>query len=163
MEIQIKLGVFRLFDPQGEEGSRGAARSLELHNQRKAALHDVFDNASQEVVVADWGQTDDDNPHEFVELFVGIIGSAALQYIAVPAFQLLAKKLAEKLIDEASSELAKWIIAKLRLKQETKEILDFQMTLPDGTQISVDPPDKDGKVTIYFKDGKVETIQNNAS
>jgi hypothetical protein len=159
METKIKLGVFRRFDPQGEQGSSGAARSLELHNQRKTALHHVFDNASQEVLVADWGQTDDDNPHEFVELFIGLIGSAALQYIAVPAFQLLAKKLAEKLIDEASSELAKWMISKLQPKQNAKEILDFQMTLPDGTMIFVDAPDQNGTITVHFKNGLVETIK----
>ena len=56
------------------------------------------------------------------------------------------------------SELAKTVVAKLRPKQEAKELLDFQIRLPDGTKISVDPPDRDATITIDFKDGKVWTL-----
>jgi hypothetical protein len=157
METQIKLGVFRRFDDrEGQED--GFKYSLELHNIRKNALHEVFDTTKDQVSVSDWGQTDDTQSHELVELVLGVVGSAAFQYVVVPGIQFLANKLAEKLIDEASSELAKWIVSKLHTKQKSKEIFDYFFTLKDGTIITVDPPDTAAKITIQFKNGETESF-----
>lgn len=155
METQIKLGVFRRFDDR-EGHEEGFKYSLELHNKRKNALHEIFDITGDQVRVSDWGQTDDIQPHELVEL--ALVSSAAFQYVIVPGIQFLAKKLAEKLIDEATSELAKWIVSKLHSKQKSKEIFDYFFTLKDGTRITVDPPDTAAKITIQYKNGETESF-----
>ena len=157
METKIKLGVFRRFDDR-EGHEEGFKYSLELHNNRKNALHEIFDTTENQVRVSDWGQTDDTQPHELVELVLGVVGSAAFQYIVVPGIQFLAKKLAEKLIDEATSELAQWIVSKLHSKQKSKEIFDYFFTLKDGTRITVDPPDTTAQITIRYKNGETESF-----
>jgi hypothetical protein len=108
--------------------------------------------------VLNWGKTDDTGPHEWVEISISAIASAGLTYAIVPGLKFVAEKLAEKAIDEGTSELIKWLISKLRPKQESKEILDFQIKLPDGTDISVDPPDRFATIHITFADGSVSSI-----
>jgi hypothetical protein len=132
-------------------------RALELHNRRKAALHDVLDN-EKAIEVLNWGEIDDTQSHEFVEITVGALATTILTYAVVPGVKYVAEKLAEKAVDQASSELTKWLISKLRPKQESNEILDFQIRLPDGTQIHCDPPDGQGEIRIAFTDGAVSSI-----
>jgi hypothetical protein len=153
----VRLGVYRRLDNRFENLADDSPRALELHNRRREALHSVFDQISEIQVVA-WGETDDARPHEFVELGIAGVAGAVFTYALVPGLQWLGKKLAEKAVDTALSELAKTVVAKLRPKQEAKQLLDFQVTLPDGTRISVDPPDRSATITIAFKDGKVSSI-----
>lgn len=110
------------------------------------------------IQVFDWGYTDDSQPHEFVEITLGALAPAAFTYVLVPGLRYVAAKLAEKTSDQAASELAKWLIAKLRPKQELQEILDFQIRLPDGTTIQVDPPGRYARISIAFSDGTVSSI-----
>jgi hypothetical protein len=72
--------------------------------------------------------------------------------------KFLGQKLAEKAVDEAASELVKAVVSWLRPKQESKEILNLVITLPDKTVISVDPPDRRATIHIQFADGKVESV-----
>lgn len=153
----IKIGVFRRLDNRFEGLSDESARALELHNRRKEALHEAFDTQTS-VRVLDWGKTDDSNPHEFVEIVLGAVAVPAVQYVVVPGLKFLAQKLAEKVIDTATSELAKAVVSWLRPQQESKQILDFVITLPDKTEIRVDPPDRDATLNIKFADGKVASI-----
>ncbi|WP_299313568.1 hypothetical protein [uncultured Aquimarina sp.] len=97
--------------------------ALELHNNRKDALLDVFN------------------------------------YAFVPGLKYLGEKLAEKLVDDVITNSVKWIISKLRPKQKSKELLNFQITLPDGTSIYVYPLEGNGSISIHFKDGMVESIK----
>src|SRR5262249_30567039 len=158
MENQLMLGVYRRLDNRFEGLSDESPRALELHNRRKFALHDVFDR-QKEVTVSDWGKTDDTTPHEFVELSIGALASAVFTYAIVPGIKYVGEKLAEKAVDESTSELVKWVISKLRPKQESKELLDFVIRLPDGTQIQVDPPDRNATITIAFAHGAVTSVQ----
>jgi hypothetical protein len=158
MHGSLKLGVYRRLDNRVEGTSDDSDHALELHNRRKAALHEAFDN-DPAIQVADWGDTDDSSPHEFVELVLGAAGTAALNYAIVPGIKWLGLKLADKAVDRAIAELTKAIVARLRPRQENKQLLDFTITLPDGTQIAVDPPDRDGTVTIRFADGAVESLE----
>lgn len=154
----IVLLVYRRLDNRFENLSDDSPRALELHNRRRDALHSVFDDASEVKVVA-WGDTDDVRPHEIVELSLAGVAGAAFTYAIVPGLQWLAKKLAEKAVDTTLSELAKAVVAKLRSKQEAKQLLDFEISMPDGTRISVDPPDRDdATITIAFKDGKLSSF-----
>jgi hypothetical protein len=158
MDTVIKLGVYRRLDNRFEGLSDDSPRALELHNLRKDALHAVFD-PDPRIRVREWGDTDDTRPHEFVEIALGAAATAAFKYAIVPGVKWLGLKLAEKTVDTALSELAKAIVAKLRPKQEAKELLDFTLTLPDGTQISVDPPDRYATITINFADGVIQSLE----
>ena len=153
----VTLGVFRRLDNRFEGLPDDSPRGLELHDRRKEALHEVFDR-EKSVKVLDWGDTDDARSHEYVELLIAVAASPTFQYVVVPGLKFLAQKLAEKVVDETTGELVKAVFAWLRPPQEKKKILDFSMTLPDGTVVSVDPPDRDATIRIQFKDGKLESI-----
>jgi hypothetical protein len=113
------------------------------------------------IQVEDWGNANHSSPHEFVELVLGAAGTAALNYAIVPGSQWLGLKLADKAVDRALAELTKALVARLhpKHKQEKKQLLDFTHGLPDGTQIAVDPPDRDRTVTIRFAVGAVESLE----
>ena len=157
MQDLILLGVYRNLDNRTKGLPDDSPYALELHNRRKTALHDVLDR-QKNFKVLDWGNTDDTGPHEWVEISIGAIASAGFTYAIVPGLKFVAEKLVEKAIDEGTSEFMKWLISKLRPKQESKEILDFQIKLPDGTNISVDPPDRFATINITFADGSVSSI-----
>lgn len=157
METTLKLEVYRRLDNRLEGLSDESPRALELHYRRKDALREILDSEPL-IQVTDWGDTDDTNPHELVEIALGAASTAAIQYVIVPGVKWLGRKLVEKAIDTALSELTKAIVAKLRPKQEAKEILDFTVNLPDGTQIIVDTPDRNSSITIHFSDGEVQSI-----
>jgi hypothetical protein len=157
MSSQITLGVYRRLDNRFEGLGDDSPRALELHNQRSEALHDVLDN-EKSIEVLDWGATNDSQSHEFVELILGALGSAVVTYAVVPGLKYVGEKLAEKAVDQATSEVAMWLISKLRPKQESKKILDFEIRLPDGTYIHVDPPDRYADIRIAFAGGTVSSI-----
>src|SRR6266851_462638 len=97
---RIEVGVFRRLDNRFEGLSDESPRGLELHNRRMEALHEVFD-AEKSVEVLDWGQTNDTQSHEFVELLIGTVAAQTFQYAVVPGLKFLGQKLAEKAVDEA--------------------------------------------------------------
>jgi hypothetical protein len=151
----LALGVYRRLDNRFVNEDDQSPFGFELHSRRRAALHAVFDG-DPEFRVEDWGDADDrERSHEFVELTLAL-AVKAFHYAVVPGLIWLGKKLADKGVDEVLSEAVKAIVAKLRGKQEAKQILDFQIRLPDGTIVSVDPPDRDATIRIAFNDGKVE-------
>jgi hypothetical protein len=151
MAPQLKLEVYRRLDNRFENLPDDSPRAIELHKRRAAALHEVFDSTAA-VQVLDWGDTDDGASHELVELVVSgtLAAAAVLTPIAVPALTSLGKKLAEKAIDQASSEAVKAIISWLKPKQEEKKILDFTLVLPDGTRITIPPPDGPARIIVTF-------------
>jgi hypothetical protein len=110
------------------------------------------------VTVLDWGQTDDTAPHELVQIIITVARSRVFAYAIMPSIQFVAKKLAEKGVDEVSSQLVNWLISELRPKQDSKAILDFKIKLRDGTLIDVRPPDMNATITIVFADGSISSI-----
>lgn len=159
--ITLALGVYRRLDNRFEGLGDDSPRALELHNRRRDALHEVFE-ASTSLTVVEWGETDDTRPHEFVELVLGAVASAVFSYAIVPGLKFLGEKLAEAAVDHATSEAVKGVVAWLRPKQEEKKLLDFVISLPDGTKIQVDPPDRAASVTLTFADGRVESVTYSA-
>ena len=157
MQPKVTVGIYRRLDNRFEGLSDDSPRALELHNWRREALHEVLDN-SKSVRVLDWGYTDDTVPHEYVEVVLGAAVSAAFSYAIVPGVKFLGKKLAEKAIDHATSEMVKALVSWLRPKQEEKKVLDFVIKLADGTMIQVDPPDRDASLTVRFNDGRAESV-----
>lgn len=157
MSASVTLGVFRRLDNRFEGLPDDSPRGIELHIRRRDALHAALDG-DRAIQVLAWGDTDDTRSHEFVELSLAGVAGVVFTHAVVPGLQWLGKKLADKAVDTALSELAKTIVAKLRPKQEAKQVLDFLITFPDGTRISVDPPDRDSSITISFKDGKLSSF-----
>ena len=157
MSNSLTLGVYRRLDNRLADLPDDGPLALELHIRRRDALHAAFDTESG-IEVMNWGGTDDANSHEFVELSLAGVAGAVFTYAVVPGITWLGKKLAEKAVDTAMSELAKIVVAKLRPKQDAKQVLDFAITLPDGTRIVVDPADRSASISISFKDGKVASF-----
>lgn len=158
---RVNLRVYRRLDNRLEGLSDNSSRAHELHDRRKTALHEVLDRETN-VKVTDWGLTDDFKAHESVEIMLEAVASAFT--IAVePGLRYVAVILAEKAVDAACAEIAKWLIAKLRPKQESKEILDFQINLPDGNSIQVYPQDEDAEITIRLKNGRTVAVHYNAT
>jgi len=149
--------VYRRLDNRFEGLSDDSPRALELHIRRKDALHAALGGDSG-IRVVDWGEANDSRPHEYVEVVLGAAASAVFQYVIVPGVKWLGIKLAEKAVDTALSEIAKVIVARLRPKQESKQLLDFRIQFPDGTVISVDPPDRLARITINFANGTVQSL-----
>jgi hypothetical protein len=158
MNSIITLGVYRRLENRFEGLSDDSPRALELHNRRKDALHAAFDG-DPILQITDWGATDDSRPHEYVEVLLGAAATAVFQYAIVPGVKWLGLKLVEKAVDTALGELAKAVVAKLRPKQDAKQLLDFHITLPDGTRIAVDPPDRDATIRINFADGTLQSLE----
>jgi hypothetical protein len=158
--ITLALGVYRRLDNRFEGQSDDSPRALELHNRRRAALHEAFEGKSLMVVA--WGETDDTRPHEFVELALGAAASAVFSYAIVPGIKFLGDKLAEAAVDHATSEAVKAVVSWLRPKQEEKRLLDFVISLPDGTRINVDPPDRTATITVSFTNERVESLTYSA-
>ncbi len=157
MENKFRLGVYRRFDLDLIATGDDTEKELILHQRRKSALHDVLDD-EKKITISDWGATDDNNPHEYVEIIMGVVGSATFNYVIVPGIKFIAEKFAGKAIEASATEFVKWMVSKLRPKQEAKEVLDFKIDLPDGTSLSIGPPDRNSTISITFKDGTVESI-----
>jgi hypothetical protein len=158
MNGRIELGVYRRLDNRVEGLSDDSTRAVELHNRRKHALHDIFDQEAQ-LQIIDWGLTDDETSHEFVTILMSALGSVAFTYVVVPGLKFVAEKLAEKAIDESATAIVKWLIAKLVREQKAKSISNFLIKLPDGTCIEVEPPDRNATIRIQFHDGYVSSVE----
>jgi hypothetical protein len=150
----IELSVYRRLDNRLEGLPDDSPRARELHQLRQRALHEVLDGEPR-LAVLDWGDTDDAQPHELVTILIAVVA----QPLVVEGLKFVGEKLAEKAVEEGASSIVKWLIAKLRPKQAAKQVLDFQIRLPDGTTVSCDPPEGSGEITINFRDGKLERIQ----
>lgn len=149
MSERVTLSVYRYQDEDHIPG-----RALELHNLRADTLKEALQ--SESISVTDWGNTDDTEPHEVVEIAIMLL-TPLIAHVAWEGVQFVGKKMAEKAIDESTSAFIKWIITKLRKPQEDKKIRDFQITLPSGVFINVDPP-VNGEIKVMFSDGDVVSI-----
>ena len=157
---EFKLGVYRLLDDRFLPWGSPEAKSLEWqrHNERRQALEALFAE-SPEMHVRDWGDTKDElHPHEWVQVSIDVLSQSA-SYVAVPAIAWLGKKLAESIIDQSVAAAIKVLVSRLRPHQEAHRVADFQILTADGTSISVDPPDRSGKIIIRFADGAVDEIE----
>lgn len=154
----LQVEVYRRLDNRFEGLADDSPRAFELHLRRKEALHAALD-ADPAIQVVDWGQTDDSRPHELVTIALSAAATAVFHYAIVPGIEWLGQKLAEKAVDTTLDEFAKSVVAKLRPKQEAKQLLDFRIILPDGTTVRVDPPDREAAMIIHFADGSVQSLE----
>ncbi len=161
MACEVCLEVYRRLDNRSEGLDDESPRALELHERRKRALHEVLDSNAVWMVL-NWGATDDKKSHELVELLLALT-TAKVATITIPALTFLGGILVKSAVDTATSEAIKSLIAKLRKKQEDKQLLDFSLILPGGNTIRCDPPEYGSQLTVRWADGKVSSIHYEAT
>jgi hypothetical protein len=159
--LEFKLWVYRRLDNRSKGLPDDSPLALELHNRRKSALHDALDHGDG-WRVTEWGNTDDTRPHEWVELVLAAISSPQVQALAIPALAFIGRELTKSAVSTTAAEGVKALIARLRPKQDKKEILDFSIHLPDGTRISCYPKEGDAELNVTLRDGRVLSINYNA-
>jgi len=159
-ETELGLGVYRLLDDRLlPPGPAADALERQRHVQRRRALEDL--DGADEISVSDWGDTKDEQPHEFVELVVAVAGAA--WDAAVPGLAWLAKTLVDHAVEETVSAAIGLLVAKLRPAQKEHAILDVIIKhKAGGVQVAVDPPDRNGTITVSFADGSVSQVTYNA-
>jgi len=135
--LTVGLSVYRRLDNRSEGLSDDSPRAVELHIRRKEALHEAL--LADGWTVEEWGDTDDKQPHELVELVVGIAANPHVQMAIVSAATWAALELVKGVLGEFAAEAVKALLGRLVPKQEEKKILDFTITLPNGMTIKVDP------------------------
>jgi len=153
---KISIGVNRIFGDELEPPVNDNDVALQLHNNRKQALHDVFDN--QKDVEVDWGKTDDSEPHEFVLIAIGIGSTVLTNHVLIPAAQYIFEKIADKAIDTVLEESVSWILSKFKKKQEENKIGRFEIRLPNGTVLFVDKPEQGSKIK-FVVNGEWQEVQ----
>jgi len=159
----IRLGVFRRLDNRLEGLDDQSSRGIELHERRKLALHAVLDGDTI-WEVKNWGDTDTEESHEYVDLLLALKALGhLLAPAAIQALTFVGGISVKSLVETPISEGVKWLIAKLWNKQVDKQILDYTFTLPGGQMIRVDPPDQGGQLTVSWTNGKVTSIHYDAT
>jgi len=153
----ISIGIFRIFGNELEQPVNDNEVALQLHNNRKQALHDVFDNQT-DIEVNDWGQTDDSDPHEFVAIAVGIGATALTNHVLIPAAKYIFEKIADKAIDTVFEKSISWILSKFKKKQEENKIGEFHIRLPNGTELVVTNP-KAGHKIKFVVNGEWQEVE----
>jgi hypothetical protein len=137
-DLKIRLFVYRRLDNRTEGLSDESPRALELHIRRRDALHEVLSGVAGWTVES-WGDTDDPQPHELVDLIVAITSNPHFQAAVVSGFTWVSLELVKAGVGEFASEAVRELLARLIPKQKERKILDFSLTLPDGTTIRVSP------------------------
>jgi hypothetical protein len=139
MSTYVKLTVCRRLDNRLEGQDDKSARAVELHLLRSRALHDILDE-DPAWEVSNWGYTDDEQPHEWVQLWIKLQeAAAALAPVAVPALLYVGKVLLDKGIETVVVDGVKRLLAKIRKRQEEGQIRDGEVTFTDETTISCHP------------------------
>lgn len=153
----LEIRILRVFGNELSQPVMDSDVSVELHNNRAQALHDIFDN-NNELEVLDWGQTDDDRPHEMVAIVVGIGATALTNTVLIPAGKYIFEKLADKVVDTVLENAVAWILAKFKKKKEENKIGDFEIRLPDGVILYTENLKKGTKIKFRV-DGKMHEVE----
>jgi hypothetical protein len=152
MSDTLTLMVYRRLDNRAEGLSDDSPRALELHIRRRDALHEAL-NTLDGIEVRDWGKTDDEKPHELVELFISV--KEFVVPLAIPALLFLGQELVKSGVSTAASEAVKGIISRLKPKQESQQVFDFTVKLPNGVAVDMYPADhsiaSDNRATIRVR------------
>jgi len=156
MSESIRLGVYRRLDNRFEGLPDDSPRALELHERRRLALHEALDK-QPDLRVMEWGQTDDEEPHEFVELVVAILATPAATAVAKSAFDWLTDQIKDA-VGGVVVDGVKGLIKRLLPQQKRQRILDFNVTLPNGTVVTVYPHDDHSEIRLSTTGDSV-TIQ----
>ena len=154
---ELKLGFQRLYGMELIPPVNDNDVSLELHQNRAFALHEVFDNEN-EINVLNWGGTDDPGPHEYVSLVIALILPALAKHVVLPAVKYMFEKIADKAIDTIFEKTVSWIVLKMKKKQDERKIGEYHITLPNGTVITVTNP-KEGNKFKFVVNGEWQEVE----
>lgn len=158
MTTELHLFVYRNLDNRLRNEPDTSPFAFELHERRRRALEDAFPE-HDDISVNDWGLAKDSQSHELVEIVVAA-SAATFKYAILPGLAMLGEKLMDLGADRATSEFVKAVVARLRPKQQARDVNDYAVKLPDGTVVNVLPPDREGTITVRRPDGTVVTIES---
>ena len=148
MSTLVKLKVCRRLDNRLEGLDDKSPRAADLHRMRSRALHDMLDD-DPTWSVNDWGEADDTQPHEWVELWLHFQEQAAnLAPLAVPALAYVGKVLLDTAIGTLTVEAVKHLLNKAREKQKAGQLRDVDIQLLNETTISLHPDSDEITVTL---------------
>jgi hypothetical protein len=151
---QITLGVFRdLTNRMRGEPDDGPLARL-AHERRKEALEE--DLRAPGVKVVDWGETKDQNPHEYVQLVLEFLSSPAVHMAGMSAAAFIGGVLSNTCTSVVSDGI-KFIFERLVKRMKNKEIQDFNISISGGTTIIVHS-DFNGTIII---NGQTTSFQAN--
>jgi hypothetical protein len=136
--LRVELSVYRRLDNRSEGLPDDSPRAIELHKRRGEALHEAVAEV-EGWKIQSWGLTDDGQPHELVELIIAVSSNPHIQTVLISGATWVTVELMKAGIDAFAGETVKALLARLIPKQKEQKILDFTITLPDGTVIRVDP------------------------
>jgi hypothetical protein len=145
-DISLKLWVYRNLSNRLEGLPDDSPRALELHNLRKAALHEALDPGDA-WTVEKWGVTDNAEPHELTEIILAIAANPQWVHAVGAALAWVGPELVKAGVGTVVAETVKLLLTRLMPKQEEKKIADFTIMVPHGVSIQCDG----GKITIVGK------------
>jgi hypothetical protein len=145
---EIVLSVYRRLDNRSEGLPDDSPRAFELHLERKIALHEALDS-SNAWEVRNWGETNSEESHELVEILLSIVQNPHVLSLAGSAAAWIGLEIAKAGLGEIETQAVKALLARLIPQQKQNRILDFTITLQDGTWIRCNP---DGKLEVFRQD-----------
>jgi hypothetical protein len=151
----IELGVYRVRGWELDTKQDDEKIALEFHDLRKDSLHEILDSQN-EIEIKNWGDTDDQQPHEFVTIVVGIVAPAVANHVVIPVLKKVFEKIADKAVDTVFEKAVSWIVSKFKKKQDEKKIGEFQVTLPGGAIITITNAKQGDKISFLDNGQKVE-------
>jgi hypothetical protein len=148
----FEVGVYRVLVGDTPELARERQRARTTAILAEFKTQDGLD-------VSDWGDTEDEEPHELVVLLVAVAGQPAVQAAAGSVIAWIGMKLADKAVDEAISAGFKTLARKIfRTQKAEQRVSDAWVTGPDGSpRLELFPPEWVGGpkrvAQIVFDDG----------
>ena len=152
----ISLRVYRDLTNRrvGEPDNGPLAR--DAHRRRAVALHEDLKGLD----VKKWGQTDDANPHELVEVIVGVLALPAAKVALAPAVAFLGTVLAESGKAALGTIVTHFVTKGLeRMRKPKKDYEDFTVIV-GGRSIIVG---QDSTLRIQLPNGKWVTLASDAT
>ena len=161
MHDKITLGVLRDLENRRLDLPDDSPMAVAAHVRRGDALHEVLDGDAS-ITVLDWGNTDDEKPHEFVLVVLSAVAPTIFQHVVVPGVKWVGDKLAEKLVESAISEVAKHLVAKIWPRVKTSEMQSVTITLPvrDTTRVILQSEGKTVSISVTADSGFTAALNN---
>ncbi|NJM99967.1 MAG: hypothetical protein HC800_25025 [Phormidesmis sp. RL_2_1] len=148
--IFATLTVCRRLDNRLEGQDDQSLRAKELHRMRALALHDVIDS-DPVYKVNSWGQTDDEKPHEWIEIELILLLTEVATEVSphvVPALQYVGDALLQTGIGAAGTAVVSKLFQRLRKQQQEGKLRDVELRMTDVATVSLHPDSKAITVTL---------------
>lgn len=151
---RLTIGVGRHMPDSGVTHKAVEETTLRSHERRKQALHEIFDQQTG-VLVADWGRTDDTEPHEYVELVLEIVSRPEVVAAALPVVVYIGG-IVSNAAGSLLADAVKALLPKLRAKQQEKDVQSVHIFVPGGIRLIIVPQGTGARVTVDTGKASVE-------